>query len=308
MSNQLPDLATFVAIVDQGSLRAAATSLGVKPPAVSYRLGRLETAVGAPLFLRTARSLEITEAGKLLYEKSRPALSEISAAVTEAGQAMRALRGTLRIALSKIAFQYTFADHISEFRDRHPEIELDLSFNDELVDLSEAGFHAGVRVGKLIDRDMIAVRLTGNRRVVHVASPDYLDKRGRPATPRDLLTHECIAYRFGTSSKFLEWEFQDADGVTTINLGKGITVNDTSAQIEAARLGLGIAWFGEKIVEREISNGELEVVLGAYSVERPPFYFYFPREYKELRTLRALVDFLKSSIEPAEIKKAKETD
>jgi DNA-binding transcriptional LysR family regulator len=291
---QLPDLGTFVAIVENGSLSAAASKLGVQPPAVSYRLGRLEQEIGAPLFVRTTRSLTLTEAGRRLFDRVNPALGEVSAAIVEARQAMDAPSGTLRIALSKIAFQYTLADHLAEFRAHYPEIKLDLSFDDRLVDLAEGGFHAGVRIGNLLDANMVAVKLTGPRRVVHIASPAYLDKYGRPSTPGDLLSHECIGYRFGTSSRMLEWEFQDKDGLTKIEVQCSIVVNDTSAQIDAARLGLGIAWFGERIVQEDIARGALEVVLDEYAVERPPFYLYFPREYRNLSVLRALVDFLKS--------------
>ncbi|WP_298558120.1 LysR family transcriptional regulator [uncultured Aliiroseovarius sp.] len=305
ISAQLPDIRTFLAIVDHGSLSAAAGALGVKPPSISYRLGRLEKDVGTPLFVRTTRSLELTEAGQRLYERAYPALKEISAAVLEARQAMEVPSGTLRISLSKIAFQYALADHLADFRSQYPEIAFDLSFDDELVDLAEGGFHAGVRVGNLLDPNMVAVRLTGTRRVVHIASPEYLDKHGRPSTPEDLHSHECIGYRFGTSPRLLEWEFQDSDGLTKIEVNGSIIVNDTSAQIAATLQGLGIAWFGEKIVQAEIARGELEVILGDYAVERPPFFLYFPREYRDLRTLRALIDFLKPRSMTAPSKLAK---
>lgn len=291
----LSDVATFVAIVEHGSLRAAATALGVKPPAISYRLSRLEEEVGASLLLRTTRSVELTEAGHRLYERSNPALNEISAALSDARQISDIPSGTLRIALSHIAFRYTLADTLADFHERYPKIALDLSFDDALVDLAAGGFHAGIRIGNLLDQNMVAVRLTEPRRIVHIASPGYLDRNGRPSKPVDLLDHECILFRFGTTNRMLEWKFQDADGLSTINVRGSVIVNNTTAQVDAVRLGLGIAWFGEQIVEQEIQNGDLEVILTEYAVEGPPFFLYFPREYAQLKILRVLIDFLKST-------------
>lgn len=291
---QIPDIATFVAIVEHGSLSAAANALGVKPPAISYRLSRLEGQIGTPLLLRTTRQAELTEAGRRLYERSKPALHALVDAVSDAQGASDIPKGTLRLALSHIAFRYTLADHLAEFRSRYPEILLDLSFDDEIVDLVGGEFHAGVRVGDLLDEKMIAVKLTGTRRIVHVAAPEYLNRMGRPQTPADLLHHDCILYRFGRSARALKWEFKGDDGPVSLEINGGVRVNNTSAQIDATRLGLGIAWFGEKIVERDIQEGRLEVVLKDYAIERPPFYLYYPTEYRELRILRVLVDFLNS--------------
>ena len=290
----LSDIATFVTIVELGSLRAAANALGVKPPAISYRLNRLEEEVGVSLLLRSTRSIELTDAGRRLFQRSNPALHQISDALSDARRTGEIPSGTLRIALSHVAFRYTLADCLAEFHALYPEIELDLSFDDALVDLAEGGFHAGVRIGNLLEQSMIAVKLTGPRRIVHVASPGYLERNGRPSKPVDLLDHECIRFRFGTTKRTLQWKFQDANGVTSIEVGGSVIVNNTTAQIDAARLGLGIAWFGEKIVEREIRNGELEIILSDYVVDGQPFFLYFPREYAQLKILRVLIDFLKS--------------
>ncbi len=293
LNSHLSDLSTFVAIVEHGSLRSAAKALDVKPPAVSFRLARLEKELGVPLLIRTTRSIELTDAGRNLFQRSDVSLREISAAISDARLGSANLEGTLKIAISHIAFQYTLAPVLGEFQEAYPDIKLELSFDDLLVDLAKGGFHAGVRVGDLIDDDMVAVRLTGSRKIVHIASPGYLDRKGRPTNPTDLLKHDCIGYRFGTSSNMLEWEFLGPDGPTVVEVSGNLIVNSTNAQVDAAKLGLGIAWFGEKIVEEEIQRGELEVVLSEYAIERPPFYLYFPKEYRELRILRALVDFMK---------------
>ncbi len=290
----LSDLSTFVTIVEQGSLRAAAKALGVKPPAVSYRLKRLEDEIGVALLLRSTRSLELTDAGRRLLQRSNPALREISQALSDARQNSHEPSGTLRLTLSHVAFRYVLANHLAAFQERYPKIELSLSFDDALVDLAKGGFHAGIRVGDILEQEMIAVQLTGPRRQAHVAAPAYLRRYGRPSSPADLLAHECIRYRLITSTSILKWEFPGPNGPRTIDVGGKLVVNSTSAMVDAARLGLGVAWLGERVVEREIRSGELEVVLREHAIERPPFFIYFPREYARLRSLRALVDFLKS--------------
>ena len=289
----LSDLATFAAIVEQGSLRGAARVLGVKPATVSYRLKKLESSVGTTLLLRSTRSIELTEAGRRLLQRGRPALAELVAALQDARDQLTSPRGTLRLTLSHVAFRYALADHMAAFLAAYPEIELDLCFDDATVDLAKGGFHAGIRVGNLLDPMMIAVRLTGPRRIAHFAAPHYLERKGRPRVPNDLLNHDCIRYRLITSGELAEWEFQGKKGPTTINVGGRIIVNNTTAQVDAAVLGLGIAWMAEKMVRQEVRSGRLEVVLDDYATERQPFYIYFPRAYADLKVLRALVDFLK---------------
>lgn len=293
--NRLPvdDLTAFHAIVEHGSLRAAARSLGLKPPAVSYRLKSLEACVGAAVFLRTTRSVELTDVGRALLERTRPALIELAAALDEARGRAGELNGVLRVTLSYVAFRYTLMDHLADFARRYPGIKLDLFFDDGILDLARCGLHAGIRVGERIDDQMIAVKLTASRKLAYFASPDYLKRRGRPSEPRDLLTHDCIRYRYVTSSEIMSWLFHGPDGPIQIDVSGGIIVNNTSAMVDAAIQGLGIAWIGKSMVDHEIKSGRLEVVLEDYSIDLEPFYIFFPKEYSQLKVLRAFVDFMK---------------
>jgi DNA-binding transcriptional LysR family regulator len=287
------DLAAFHAIVEHGSLRAAAKSLGLKPPAVSYRLKSLEARVGAALLLRTTRSVELTDVGRTLLHRTRPALTELAVALDEAHRHADEPRGTLRVTLSYVAFRYTLADHLFDFRRQYPEIELDLFFDDGILDLAKRGLHAGIRVGNLIDDQMIAVKLTASRKIAYFASPEYLERKGRPSEPRDLSEHECIRYRYVTSGEIMSWPFRGPDDLSRIDVPGSIIVNNTSAMVDAAVQGLGIAWIGEAMVHHEIKSGRLEAILEDYSTELEPFYLFFPKEYSQLRVLRAFVDFMK---------------
>jgi DNA-binding transcriptional LysR family regulator len=287
------DLTAFHAIVEHGSLRAAARSLGLKPPAVSYRLKSLEARIGAALLLRTTRSVELTDVGRAVLDRTRPALIELAAALNEARGRADVPSGLLRVTLSYVAFRYTLADRLLEFGRRFPGIELDLFFDDGILDLAKRGLHAGIRVGNLIDDQMIAVKLTGPRKIVYFASPDYLERRGRPSEPMDLLGHDCIRYRYVTSGEIMNWPFRDPDGPGRIDVPGSIIVNNTSAMVDAAIQGLGIAWIGESMVGHEIESGRLEVILEDYAVDLEPFYVFFPKEYAQLKILRAFVDFMK---------------
>ena len=288
------DLSAFHAVVEHGSLRAAARSLGLKAPAISYRIKSLEDRVGAAVLLRTTRSVELTDVGRALLERTRPALVELAAAIDEARGHAGEPNGTLRVTLSYVAFRYTLMEGLADFAKRHSGIKLELFFDDGLLDLARYGLHAGVRVGNLIDDRMIAVKLTGPRKLVYFASPAYLQRRGRPSQPRDLLEHDCILYRYVTSGEIASWPFRGPEGLSRIEVPGSIIVNNTSAMVDAAVQGLGIAWIGKDIVDREMKNGTLEVVLEDFSIEAEPFYLFFPKEYSQLRVLRAFVDFVKA--------------
>jgi DNA-binding transcriptional LysR family regulator len=272
------DLTAFHAIVEHGSLRAAARSLGLKPPAVSYRLKSLEARVGAAVFLRTTRSLELTDVGRALLDRTRPALTELATAFDEVRERASEPNGVLRVTLSYVAFRYTLMDRLADFARRYPRIKLDLFFDDGILDLAGRGLHAGIRVGHLIDDQMIAMRLTASRRLVYFASPGYLKRRGRPSEPRDLLKHACIRYRYVTSGEIMSWSFDGPDGPIRIDVPGSIIINNTSAMVDAAIQGLGIAWIGERMVADEIKSGRLEVILEDYATDLEPFYlFFFPK-------------------------------
>jgi DNA-binding transcriptional LysR family regulator len=290
---RVDDLTAFHAIVEHGSLRAAARSLGLKPPAVSYRLKSLEARVGAAVFLRTTRSVELTAVGRALLDRTRPALTELAAALDEARVRASEPNGVLRVTLSYVAFRYTLMDRLADFARRYPGIKLDLFFDDGILDLAGRGLHAGIRVGDLIDDQMIAVRLTASRKLIYFASPEYLKRRGRPSEPRELLKHDCICYRYVTSGEIMSWSFDGPDGPIRIDVPEGIIVNNTNAMVDAAIQGLGIAWIGERMVADEIKSGRLEVILEDYSTDLEPFYVFFPKEYSQLKLLRAFVDFMK---------------
>jgi len=260
---------------------------------VSYQLKALEDWTGATLFLRTTRSLALTDAGRTLLARARPALSELESAVDDARDAGGSDKGTVRVTLPFSAHAVTLAPGLAAFARAHPGIELELSFDEAFVDIAAAGFHAGVRMGDLIGEDMIAVRLSPPIRQVVFAAPSYLEDRGKPQKPADLLNHECINYRYIASRRLAEWQFQAANGVVTVDARGHLVVNSTTALIRAACDGVGLGWLFRPDVEPELAGGRLEAVLDDYAIERPGYFLYFPRAHARIPAVRAFIDFFR---------------
>ena len=288
-----PELSVFFAVARYGSLRGAADHLGVGSPAVSQRLKALEAALGTQLFVRTTRSVELTEAGRLLLTRAGPATAEIEDALRAVRGLSTTERGELRITLPVGAFRLALSSRLPRFRDTYPDIQLDFSFEEAFVDLISEGYHAGVRLGGAIHGDMIAVPLTATLQDAFVAAPSYLLRYGSPETPDDLLKHNCIRYRYKTSGGQYPWRFQMPAEEIAVEVTGGMIVDSFDAGIEAARAGYGIAQNFRAEVKDDLESGRLVSLLDAYVMDRPAFHLYFPREYATLRVLRAFVDFFK---------------
>ena len=286
-------LEVFLAIAEHGSLRRAADVLGVRPPAVSYQLKALEDQIGVAVFTRTTRSVRLTDAGRALLQRARPAMSELGEALEDARVSGRARKGTVRLTLPYVAYQLTIAKKLATFRNRYPEVELEISFDEAFVDPVMEGFHAGVRMGDHIHEDMIAVRLSPPLKEVFFAAPSYFEKHGRPETPEDLLRHNCIRYRYIASKRIAEWQFHGAEGLTTVDVKGSLIVNSTNAVVGSARDGLGIGWLFGPNVEGDLRSGTLESVLDGYAIERPGFFLYYPRANARIAVLRVFIDFMK---------------
>jgi DNA-binding transcriptional LysR family regulator len=286
-------LEVFLAVAKYGSLRAAATALGVQPPAVSHQLKAFEDQIGVSVFARTTRSVQLTDAGRALLKRALPAVGELGEALEEARGVGGARKGTIRIALPYRAYQLAIAPKLAAFEREYPDIELELSFDESLVDIVAGHFHAGIRLSDRIDEDMIAVRLTPPLRGAYVATPSYFARNERPKQPRDLLRHNCIRYRFIGSKRIADWEFRGPRGVYSVDVKGGLVVNSFQVVVEAALDGLGIGWSLRAGVEKELSSGRLDSVLDKYVVERPGFFLYYPRENSRFELLRIFIEFMR---------------
>lgn len=282
----------FLTIIREGSLRGAARALGIGAPAVSLQLKALEERLGVSLIIRTTRSIELTEAGQVLFDGASPAYRDMTYAIKKTREVGNALNGTLRLSLSRGAYMVALTPVIDRFLAAYPGINLDLSWSEDLVDINREGFHAGIRLGDILVPSMMAVRLTPPLKSVFMASPAYLDAAGRPDHPRDLLRHDCIRYKRPSARRIADWHFVE-DGVTkVIDPPARVAFDTVVGVIQAARDGLGIGWSLYETSREYIKNNALEVVLDGYARDMPPFYLYYPEQNKRVECLRLLIDFL----------------
>ncbi|SME91708.1 transcriptional regulator, LysR family [Tistlia consotensis] len=285
-------LEVFLAIAREGSLRGAATALGLGAPAVSHQLKRFEQELGVDLFARTTRSVELTEAGRVLLKGADPAFGELADAVEAARGAGRSRTGTLRLTLPWSAYRVAIEPMLGAFRAAHPDVRLELSFDEALVDVVREGFHAGIRLGDRLTPGMVAVRITAPMKAAYSAAPAYLERAGRPRHPRDLLGHSCIRYRFISTRRIADWQFREDGRLFSVDPPAGLVFDSFQSVVQAAGGGHGIGWSLRAVVESELAAGRLESVLDAFTIGHPPFFLYYPEQNRRLELLRLFVAFL----------------
>ncbi len=290
----LTTLEVFTAIARHGSLRAAAEALDIKPSTVSHQLKTLEAQLGTALFIRTTRSVSLTEAGRALIRGAGPAFDQLSEAVESARSTGHAARGTLKLAMPEFAYHLYVSPVLQSFCAACPEIELELSLTDALSDILGEELHAGFRLGDRIAEDMVAVRLTGPLQLAVLASPEYLETHGTPAVPRDLLDHSCIRYRFQSAGRIAPWSFMGPEGEYTVDVQGNLITNTLPASIDLARQNLGLVFTFRDYVAGQIASGELVPVLEDHLGTTPGIYIYFPREYRTMMPLRLFMEHLKA--------------
>ena len=295
MRHPLAMLEVFTAIAERGSLKGAADALGIKPSTVSHQLKGLEDRIGTALFVRTTRSVSLTEAGRALLKGTAPAFQQISDAVESARTTGHTPRGALKIAVPEFAYHLLVANVLPEFREAHPGIDIELSLTDALEDILKAGMHAGIRLGDLVAQDMVAVRLSPPLKLAVLGSPGYFFKAGEPEQPKDLLNHDCIRYRFHSSGRLAPWNFSRDEGEYEVEVSGNLVVNSLPVAVDAARRGQGLIYVLHDYVEKDIEAGNLVPVLRRNMPQTPGFYFYFPREYRSMIPLRLFLEALRGS-------------
>ncbi|MBO0663590.1 LysR family transcriptional regulator [Jiella sp. MQZ9-1] len=290
----LPSLSLFSTVARLRSFRAASRETGLSPSAVSHAVASLEASLGVRLLHRTTRSVSPTPDGEALLERLAPALAEISEAVLAAGAASGEPAGTLKVNLSRAAYEIVILPRLASFCAAHPHVTLDLTLDDGLADVASRGFDAGIRLQESIERDMICVPAGPPLSLAVVASPSYLAKAGRPQRPADLDSYAGIVRRFDTGPIY-RWEFA-VGGRTQIALPRpAVIVNDTQAAVMAALQGLGvtIAFFPQ--VAPWIAEGRLVRLLTEHSPDFEGFGIYYPSRRQMRPPLRAFIDHFRSS-------------
>lgn len=273
----LDDLSIFVAVLEARGFRAASKRLGLSPSTVSEKIARLEVQVGVPLLIRTTRSIMPTEAGQALASRLSPLFSEARSALQDAANSKLEVRGVLKLNVTGAVMVDILPPLLDRFLMLHPHVSLEIMVDDRLVDIIAAGCDAGIRYGEHLAQDMIAVPIGPSlQELAYAAAPAYLEKRGMPTVPRDLLTHDCVRLRF-SSGALVDWDLERDNEVVKLDPPSRVIigVDGAAAAIELARAGCGVIGTFKNWLDPYLETGELVPVLQDWwpKFEGPQLYF-----------------------------------
>jgi DNA-binding transcriptional LysR family regulator len=287
----LGDLSLFLRVLDLGSISAAARSLDLSVAVASQRLKRLERELGVRLLHRTTRQLRPTQEGVLLAQQGRSLVEELDVLTSSLRSNAGSIAGTLRVTIPASFGRQYISPLLPQFMARHPQLRLDIDLSDQMRDLVADGFDLAIRIGTLEDSDLVATRLTSNRRVL-CASPAYLRRRGTPKKPEDLRTHDCLILAVGRDSNPV-WHLNGPDGEQIDVPLKGRLKSNLGEVIRDAAIGgLGIALHSTWHVCDDLRAGRLKLVLPEYHVPESAIYAVMPQRRMVLPRVRAFVEFL----------------
>ncbi|WP_424630963.1 LysR substrate-binding domain-containing protein [Bradyrhizobium sp. SYSU BS000235] len=288
----LDGVEAFLRVAEHRSFRKAAVELNVTPSAISQAVRALESRVGAALFIRTTRSVGLTEAGERFLSRAKPAFEELIAASETARDLGQRPAGLLRLSVPRAVVPILLEPLIASFCQAYPEVEVEIAASEELIDLAAEGFDAGVRMGQFIAADMVTVRLTPPFRFIIVGSPAYLARNGRPERPDDLRRHSCVRWRRSSGALAL-WPLNDNGRAIEIAVSGPLIANDFPTVLGAALEGVGLAQVPEPIAAEHVAAGRLVHVLEPFASMAPGVFLYHPGKRQVLPKLRAFIDHVK---------------
>ncbi|MCK1651219.1 LysR family transcriptional regulator [Bradyrhizobium sp. 149] len=291
-SRDFNDLLAFVAVARERSFTKAAAKLGVVQSTLSHTIKRLESQMGLRLLTRTTRSVGLTEAGERLQQSVAPRIEEIERDIAVLMSLRDKPSGTVRITLSDHALETVVWPKLSPVLKKYPDLKVEFSLDTAFRNIVEDGFDAGIRLGESVEKDMIAVRIGPDWRLVAVASPGYLREHPKPKHPQDLLHHICIKRREAAGGHYV-WEFAKNGPELRVRVEGQVTFNDSRAMIEAAVKGFGIAYVPEDMVTQRVRSGELVIVLDDWSPKFDGYYIYYPTSRQNSAAFKVIVDALR---------------
>ncbi|HKX08719.1 MAG TPA: LysR family transcriptional regulator [Stellaceae bacterium] len=288
----LDGVEAFLAVAKHRNFRRAAAELGVTPSAMSQAVRALEARLSAALFIRTTRSVGLTEAGERFLSRAKPAFAELVAASEAARDLGRRPAGLLRLTVPRAVVPLLLEPVIASFCRAYPEIELEIAASGELVDLAAEGFDAGIRLGQFVPADMIAVRLTPPFPLAVVGSPDYLRDRKRPERIDDLREHACLRVRRSNGS-IAPWPFMDGNKAVEAIVSGPLISNDYPTLLGAAIEGVGLAQLPAPVARAPIADGRLRALLTPFAVTTPGVFLYYSGRRQVPPKLRAFIEHVR---------------
>lgn len=292
--NQLDGFVVFATVARLRSFSAAAAELDVSPQAISQSLKTFEEKLGVRLLNRTTRSVGLNEAGEHLLAKAKPALDDLLEALDTVQDFRNKPTGLLKINLPRPVYSGLLQAALPAFHAAYPEISLELCFDDGFVDIVAQGFDAGIRLGESVAQDMVSIPLSHEERIVIVASPEYLARKGIPRTIEDVQSHDCIRFRMPSGGAVYRWELLQGNKEIELQVNGPITVNDTDAMVRAAVGGFGLGYMLECTVASELASGRLVRILEGMCPTLSGFHLYYPSRRQLPAKLRCFIDFWKS--------------
>lgn len=293
---ELVDLNAFLAVAEEQSFTRAAAKLGTSQSALSHTVRRLESRLGVRLLTRTTRSVSATEAGERLLATLRPALDSIGEQLASLGELRDRPSGTIRITTGEHAARIVLWPVVTRLLHDHPDVHVELSVDAAFSDIVADRFDAGVRLGEALAKDMIAVRISPDMRMVVVAAPDYLRRAGVPETPQDLAQHNCINRRMLGSGGLYAWEMEKEARELRVRVEGQFTVNSSDMIQRAAIAGLGLAFVMEDEVADEVADGRLVPVLEDWCPPFPGYHLYYPSRRQPSAAFSLFVDALRQQL------------
>lgn len=289
-------LTVFHAIAEQGSIAAASRKLEIAPPSISQSLKLLEQHIGLPLFNRTTRKMELTEAGKRLVESTKHLMQSLEYAVESVQDLGEIPTGLVRITVPRFAYQLLLKPYLAEFCQAYPHIQLEISLNDGTVDILQQGFDMGIRFGDKVEQNMVARQLLTPFYEGLYASEEYLAQYGTPHSPQDLQQHKLIGYRFITANRILPLILTQQKQDLRIEMPSQLIANDIDVMIDGVRAGLGIGRIFTPILQLQTDHSQFIPVLQKYWKSYPPVYLYYPQHSHKAKRIQVLIDFLRNKV------------
>jgi DNA-binding transcriptional LysR family regulator len=284
----------FVRVVDTGSLTAAAAECDLSPTMVGNHLQALEDRLGTRLLNRTTRRQNLTEFGKVYYERCAEILGLVGDAEALALETQTVPKGRLRITASATFGTERLMPALADYAARYPKVDLDVVITDTMVDLAEDGFEAAIRIGSLQGSDLIARPLAPYKLMI-CAAPSYLARRGEPSRPEDLGQHDCLAYTYSSRSEWRSaqavWRMTGPDGEISVPIGGRVQVDNAQGLHRAALAGMGIVMLPEIMLTKDVEVGRLVRLLPGYTPPTRPLNLIYLRDRRMSTKLRSFIDF-----------------
>lgn len=289
------ELQIFLVVARERSFTKAAGKLGVSQSALSHAIKALEERLNIRLLTRTTRSVAPTEAGERIIACLEPRIADLEQELASLLQLNGTTSGNIRLSAGEHAVQSLVWPKLKPFLKKYPQINVELNVDNGFVDIVDGRFDAGVRLGESVDKDMIAVRIGPDMRMVVVGTPSYFAAHPVPETPHELQHHRCINMRLPTAGGLYHWEFEREGKPLRVKVEGQVTFNQLAEKIDAVLSGFGIAFVPEDSVQDYITSGELIQVLHDWCPSFPGYYLYYPSRKQHPPAFALMIDALRDT-------------